>query len=112
MTKRRRKANTGDQPGRRSFRRASRHVGWWIAGLVALALAATGGWLAFRSGEAPSSGLRLPGPAGGRDVTQDVNTLVGQPAPSFTLATAGGRTYAVTPGRGRPTILIFHMGVG
>jgi len=44
-------------------------------------------------------------------VAQDVNTLVGKPAPAFTLADSEGQRYAVAPGRGRPTVLIFHMGI-
>jgi cytochrome oxidase Cu insertion factor (SCO1/SenC/PrrC family) len=53
----------------------------------------------------------LPGPLGGPDVAQDVNTLVGKPATTFTLADSEGKRYAVTPGRGRPTVLVFHMGI-
>lgn len=53
----------------------------------------------------------LPEPIGGPSVAQDVGTLVGQPAPSFTLADAEGQSYAVTPGQGRPLVLVSHMGI-
>jgi hypothetical protein len=40
----------------------------------------------------------------------DLRTLVGRPAPILTLADAEGRHHRV-PARGRPTVLIFHMGL-
>ena len=75
-----------------------------------LVLAAVVSSRAFhRSSGAAAPGL--PGPLGGPDVAQDVTTLVGKPAPAFTLADSEGKRYAVTPGRGRPTVLVFHMGI-
>lgn len=68
-------------------------------------------WLASRGGGPSPSASRLPGPAGGRDVAQDVNTLVGQAAPPFTLSTAEGQSYEIRPGQVRSTVLIFHMGI-
>ena len=112
MSKRKDRVDPRVPPSRRSTRRAGKRFWWGIAAILILAVAITGGWLAFRGGEAPPSGVRLPGPAGGRDIAQDVNTLVGQRAPSFSLSTADGQTNAITPGRGRPTVLIFHMGIG
>lgn len=53
----------------------------------------------------------LPGPLGGSSVAQDVNTLVGKPAPGFTLTDSEGQSYAVTPGQGKPLVLVFHMGI-
>jgi peroxiredoxin len=41
----------------------------------------------------------------------DVNTLVGKPAPAFTLSDADGRSYTVSPGQGRPLVLVSHMGI-
>ena len=41
----------------------------------------------------------------------DVNTLVGKPAPAFSLSDSDGKSYAVTPGQGRPIVLISHMGI-
>lgn len=94
-----------------SWRRLRRS--WWILGLpVVVALAALVAWSRFGPrGEAPGALGGLPGPLGGPSVAQDVNTLVGQPAPSFTLADSEGQSYAVTPGRGRPIVLVFHMGI-
>jgi len=105
-----RRPDNRSQRDRRPARR--RRFGWWIAGVTGLAIIVAGGWLAVRDREAPPAGTVLPGPAGGREVAQDVNTLVGQRAPSFSLPTAEGRTHTVPPGRDRPTVLIFHMGIG
>jgi len=44
-------------------------------------------------------------------VAQDVNTLVGKPAPAFTLSDSDGKSYAVTPGQGKPLVLVSHMGI-
>lgn len=72
-----------------------------IAGVVVWQLAKTG----------PTGPAGLPGPRGGPSVAQDVNTLVGEPAPSFTLADSEGTSYTVTPGQGRPIVLVSHMGI-
>lgn len=53
----------------------------------------------------------LPGPRGGPSVAQDVDTLDGKPAPGFTLSDSEGTSYAVTPGQGRPIVLVSHMGI-
>ncbi|MFL5802842.1 MAG: hypothetical protein ACJ8CR_14005, partial [Roseiflexaceae bacterium] len=53
----------------------------------------------------------IPGPLGGPESAQDVNTLVGKPAPAFTLPDSDGKRYTVTPGQGRPLVLISHMGI-
>jgi hypothetical protein len=110
MSQKKPKPNTSSTRGRRPARRARRRLGWLIATMAVLAVVA-GGWLVLRKQPAAQSTSALPGPAGGRDVAQDVNTLIGRRAPAFTLATAAGRTYMVTPGRDRPTVLIFHMGL-
>ena len=41
-----------------------------------------------------------------------VSTHVGQPAPKFTAIGANGQTYTVTPGDGRPKVIVFYMGFG
>jgi hypothetical protein len=81
-----------------------------IVGVVVVAAIAAGAWLMLRSGEgaAPAG---LPGPIGGSSVAMDVNTLVGKPAPAFTLSDSDGKSYAVTPGQGRPIVLVSHMGI-
>ncbi|MGH2370216.1 MAG: hypothetical protein ACRDI2_18740, partial [Chloroflexota bacterium] len=53
----------------------------------------------------------LPGPLGGPSIAQDVNTMVGQPALAFTLPDSDGKTYEVTPGQGKPLVVVFHMGI-
>ncbi len=53
----------------------------------------------------------LPGPLGGPSIAQDIRTRVGQPAPAFALTDSEGTNYAVTPGQGRPLVLISHMGI-
>ena len=85
-----------------------------VAGVAAAVFAfAVGAWVLFRpsgAGEGPS-GTGLPGPIGGSSVAMDVNTLVGKPAPAFTLSDSDGTSYAVTPGQGRTIVLISHMGI-
>src|SRR5229473_2064969 len=84
-----------------------------LLGVAALMLAvAIGAWVLFRpsaAGEGASG--TLPGPIGGSSVAMDVNTLVGKPAPAFTLSDSDGTSYAVTPGHGKPIVLISHMGI-
>lgn len=62
-------------------------------------------------GESGPSSSGFPGPIGGRDIAQDVGTLVGKRAPAFTLQDSEGVSYQVTPGRGRPLVLVSHMGI-
>ena len=77
--------------------------------LVAIGVVA---WLALgRLSDDVGAPNGLPGPEGGSRVAQDVGTLVGQPAPAFTLADADGSSYTVTPGQGRPLVLVSHMGI-
>ena len=84
----------------------------WAAGaVVMLVVAGALTWGAFHRSPGIAGPRGLPGPLEGPDVAQDVNTLVGKAAPAFTLADSEGKRYAVTPGRGRPTVLIFHMGI-
>jgi hypothetical protein len=84
-----------------------------VAGAAAAAVVLLVGWLALRPGprvaSAPSDGL--PGPIGGANVAQDIRTLVGNPAPAFALPDSEGKTHTVTPGGGKPLVLVFHMGI-
>jgi hypothetical protein len=86
-----------------------------VVGVAALALAiAAGAWVLSRpslAGEGASGTTGLPGPLGGSSVAVDVNTLVGKSAPAFTLSDSDGTSYAVTPGQGKPIVLISHMGI-
>lgn len=53
----------------------------------------------------------IPGPIGGPDIAQDVNTMIGKKGPGFTLHDGDGKTYTVVPGgTGRPLVVISHMG--
>src|SRR5216684_277711 len=97
----------------RSARRAvtaQRRSAWspaLIAGVVVV-----GAWLLLRpstAGQRATGSGGLPGPLGGSSVATDVNTLVGKAAPAFTLADSDGKSYAITPGQGRPIVLISHM---
>ena len=83
-----------------------------IAGIAAvLAAAGVFAWSALRGNPNAAGPGGLPGPIGGPETAQDVNTLVGRPAPAFTLTDSEGRSYLMTPGHGRPTVLVFHMGI-
>ena len=85
----------------------------WVALLVVVAvMVGIVAWqfLRPRPETATSSG-GLPGPIGGSEVAQDINTLVGKPAPAFSLPDSEGKRYTVTPGQGRPVVLISHMGI-
>jgi len=85
-----------------------------VVGVAALVFAiGIGAWVLFRPSAASegASGTGLPGPIGGSSVAMDVNTLVGKPAPAFTLSDSDGTSYAITPGQGKPIVLISHMGI-
>ncbi len=95
------RADTGRRLGRR----------WWAVAF-AVAVVAVAAWVALGpGGQVGSGGGGLPGPIGGSNVAQDVGTLVGQPALGFTLSDSGGRSHTVTPGGGKPLVLVFHMGI-
>jgi len=81
----------------RSQPRTRRQTGWWIAaGIAAVVIMAWVGWTVLR-----------PEPAATTEGL--VTTLVGKPAPVLRFPDAEGKVYTV-PERGRPTVLIFHMG--
>lgn len=86
---------------------------WWLVGLAAsIVVLAALAWVALGpKGTATSGPGGLPGPLGGPNVAQDVNSLVGKPAPAFTLADSEGTARTVTPGQGRPLVLVSHMGI-
>ncbi len=58
-----------------------------------------------------TSAVAIPGPLGGPQVAMDVNTLLGRPAPAFTLLDSEERSFPVSSGGGTRTVLIFNMGV-
>jgi cytochrome oxidase Cu insertion factor (SCO1/SenC/PrrC family) len=110
----RRRALASRSRGTRSggrVRTSFSRVGWAAVAVFVLVLAGVVSSRAFHRSSGAAAPTGLPGPLGGPDVAQDVNTRVGKPAPAFTLADSDGKRYAVTPGRGRPTVLVFHMGI-
>jgi hypothetical protein len=53
----------------------------------------------------------IPGPIGGPEIAQDVNTMLGKKGPGFTLRDGDGKAYKIAPGgTGRPLVVISHMG--
>lgn len=83
-----------------------------VAALVVIVAAIA--WFGYRRHAAAPLMLapgEFPGPRGGASQAQDVGTLVGTAAPAFTLPDSEGTRYAITPGRGRPLVLVFHMGI-
>lgn len=104
--------------GRRRSRTNTRSHGlarrwpWLLVISILLLASAVVVWSTLGSGgEAAAGPGGLPGPLGGSSVAQDVNTLVGKPAPAFTLSDSEGQSYSVTPGQGKPLVLVFHMGI-
>ena len=117
QTRRERRAAERHGSGTRRRERAKRRTsrGAWrgliLAGLVLLV--GIGAWGAYQalSPSQPGSNSGIPGPAGGSRVAQDIDTLVGEPAPQFQLTDAEGQTHDVSPGGDKPLVLIFHMGI-
>lgn len=85
-------------PRHRTGRWRSGTTRWWIAaGLAVIALV---GWLVWNA--------LAPEPAA--EAEGVITTLVGKSGPGLRLPDADGRVHTV-PERGRPTVLIFHMGL-
>jgi hypothetical protein len=84
----------------------------WVL-LVAVAAVAIAGWAAFEGFRhiPPQRISRIPGPIGGPDVAQDVNTMIGQQARGFTLPDGENQIHTVTPGQRRTIVVISHMGL-
>lgn len=83
---------------------------WWAIGLTVVVVFAVG-WAVLRPKEEAAGSAGIPEPIGGPSIAQDVKTLVGKPAPAFTLPDSEGNNFAVRPGQGRPLVLISHMGI-
>ena len=96
--------------GRRSAAASPFGVPWWALGLVGVVVLGVG-WAVLRLKEEATGSGGIPGPIGGSSIAQDVKTLVGKPAPAFTLPDSEGNNYAVSPGHGVPLVLISHMGI-
>ena len=104
----------GATHGRPDTTKRTRRPGWIVGLVVIVGVMAIVGIISLalqpRSRTATGSS-GLPEPIGGPAVAQDVNTLIGKPAPAFTLPDSDGKRYTVTPGQGRPLVLISHMGI-
>jgi len=80
------------------------------AGLVLLALVAV---VVVRRVTPSAPNTSSPDVAGNlpnSDSALNVGTLIGQPAPSFTLSDANGQPYDFKPGAGHKYVLAFNMG--
>ena len=100
--------------GRPGTTKRTRRPGWVVglAVIVGVMVIIGVASLALRPRAQTATGSSgLPGSIGGPEVAQDVNTLIGKSAPAFTLPDADGKRYTVTPGQGRPLVLISHMGI-
>jgi len=85
---------------------------WLPLALVALVVLGGGTFFLLGSrGGSTAGSAGLPGPVGGSNIAQDVNSLVGKPAPPFRLPDSEGVAYDVTPGQGKPLVLVSHMGI-
>ncbi len=112
MSARRTMSKRSRAPSGRADRGQRACPAWWLVGTVAVVGVVVAAWLVLRPASQTAAGPGgLPGPLGGPGVAVDVNTLVGKPAPAFTLSDSDGKRYTVTPGQGRPLVLVFHMGI-
>lgn len=84
-----------------------------IGGSILISLLVVAALFLSSAASQPKVTPNLPTPIGFPDTAQDVGSLIGQPAPAFTLTDDTGQPVTVTPGQtGRPIVLISHMGVG
>lgn len=87
--------------------RRDRQARWRLA---AVALASMTVWLAGQAAPLLAAPV-VPGPIGGPEIAQDVNTMIGKKGPGFTLRDGDGKAYTIAPGgTGRPLVVISHMG--
>jgi len=84
----------------------------WILAVGVLA-AAIAGWTAFVGFRhvLPQHSSNIPGPIGGPDIAQDVNTMLGHRARGFSLPDGENKTHTLTPGQGKTIVVISHMGL-
>ncbi len=82
---------------------------WWLLVAAGFAIALVG-WVAVQALRQRSFSNPL-GPLGGPRIAQDVESLIGQKAPVFSLRDPQGDLHTVVSRQGRPIVLIFHMGL-
>jgi Tfp pilus assembly protein PilN len=79
------------------------HAKWpWLLGAVLIA--AVGAVVLGRVFDKPMAEREQSG------VLLHLKSKLGEEAPSFTLADSEGVEHRVTPGGGKPTVIVFHMG--
>lgn len=95
--------------GMRMKRQTSRKptTGKIILAMTVIGIVILAGWAMARQRSA-GSGNGLPD----TDTSFSVPTHVGQPAPAFTAIGVDGQPYTLTPGDGRPKVIVFYMGFG
>ena len=104
------KMSKRDTMKRRKIQQQRRNWLWIGAGLVLLTLVAV---VVFRRGTPSAPNTSSPDVAGNLPNSTsalNVGTLIGQPAPAFTLPDANGKPYNFQPGAGRRYVLAFNMG--
>lgn len=100
----------------KSKRKSSKRWLWLVGGALVLLILAVVVWFASGS-STPRANTNANTNAA--DITSSlpnstnafgVGTLVGKPAPAFTLPDAEGKPYAFQPGDGKKYVLAFNMG--
>ena len=82
---------------------------WTLWGL-AVAILIFAAWFGFRPRPSSNAADGTLASIGGPSIAQDVNTLIGQKAPPFSLPDANGIVRNIIPGQGHTVLLVFHMG--
>ena len=80
------------------------------AGLALIALIAVVWWRATAPSAPNTNSPDVAGNLPDTDSALNVGTLIGQPAPAFTLMDANGEPYEFQPGDGRKYVFAFNMG--
>jgi hypothetical protein len=75
--------------------------------VLALAMLAALFWLVFQR----DGSTRIATPDAPPGIAEDLTTLVGKRAPSFTLSDDQAIARTITPGQGRSIVLTMHMGI-
>ena len=95
---------------RRGIQQQRRNWLWIGAGLMLLALVAVVGLRRVMPSAPNISSPDVAGNLPNSNSALNVGTLIGQPAPAFTLPDANGKPYKFQPGAGRKYVLAFNMG--